>query len=187
MTRDFKHALLAIALLAAFGALAMLAPEQLHWLLPLVAIGLGVAGTIPLLRRRALRKWLATRATLTRVDEREQTVIWPPTGKIVYCYPAVEYRYRVGESSYDADVVAPDLRDVRLPTHNGWGDPNDPAERPWHDWQAGGEVTVYYDPRDPRRSVLLREMTKPRRSHFHALIGAGVAVALAWMGVLYIM
>ena len=185
MSRDFAIALLVIAFIAVWGIVALLASAQIHWLLPVSAIGLCTAGAASLLRRRALRRWWMTNAMLTSYQEHEQKVIHGKSTTI-YCYPTAEYQYCVAETLYENDVVAQDIRDVRVHKFNGWGDLIDPATRPWHDWRTGGVLPVYFDPQAPQRAVLLRDMTPRRRSHFVALIAAGIAIALVWLGVLYI-
>lgn len=187
MSRNFKTALWVIALFVVWGMLALFAPAQLHLLLPAIAIALCASGYAALLRQRALQRWHTTNATLTAFEEREQEEISPPHSKFLYYYPYAEYEYRIGDTLYTSTVVALDMKGVRAPKHNGWGDLIDPATRPWHGWRAGDDVTAYVDPQDPQHAVLIRDISPRRRSSFHALIVGGVLIALVWLGLLNIL
>jgi len=173
-----------IALTAIAGVWIKFLPAQTHWLLPAMAIALFVAGALQLQRHWTQRRWQSTKATLTSFMECEEVVDGGRGIKATYLYPRVEYQYRVRDTLYTNDAVALDKKNVWMAAHNRWGDPIDPASRPWCDWQIGSELTVFIDPLDPRRAVLIRDITPRRRSHFLALIGAGIAIALVWFAVL---
>jgi len=175
---DLIKALGVLAFLAGSAALTLNAPAHAHWLLPAIAVALSTTGTVGLRRYLEYQRWQVAQATLTQFEEHSET---PAGTRVNYVYPMVEYEYRFGDALHTGNTVAHDKQNLWRAEFNAWGDASDRTRWPWHEWEVGGKVTVFIDPRSPQRSVLIRDLSARRRSHHVALVGAGIAVALAWL------
>jgi hypothetical protein len=146
-----------------------------------VAFLLGAALTTygVILAKRAARSrgWPSVRGRVVRSLVREETeLVRHPDEPPTMYHPQVRYEYVVDGREYAATRIA--LMD-RAASWRSY------ADRVIARYPYGREITVYYDPDDPRQAVLERDEAK-----FWAMcfVAGGVALvvgALAWVGLQY--
>jgi hypothetical protein len=120
----------------------------------LIALGLGVISVSSWLRYMSLRarEWPAARGRIIRS-------VLAPDAHDADASAEIAYEFVVGARQYRSTRLAYGL----LP-HDADSKAQRVAQFP-----VGREVAVYYDPRDPRRSVLWRD--EPSRWHWGVAIG----------------
>lgn len=119
---------------------------------------------------RVITSWPTTTGTLLKVSvgsARERIKY----SDISYVYPVASYQYAVQGCHYQSDRLCLDPKSSWLPTELA-------AFAPWKDWKPGTTVTVHFDKVPPTSSVLFPALHPRRRSHFLAMVLAGVLLIL---------
>lgn len=91
-----------------------------------------------------------------------------------YLIPQVRYRYFVGDSGINGEAVSFERRNVMVEAGS--------SDRYWSEWVAGRTVDVFVNPEEPTDAVLIPDLRPQRKSHYYALVLAGIL--LSAMGVL---
>lgn len=119
------------------------------------------------------RGWAKVQGTIKALAEAydEKTIFY---ATIKYFFPAVRYEYEYNGRKYLSDKVAIDKEDIWVPEVNLWGDRIREDEKFWRSWQLGTSVSVYVNPQHPDQSVLIKQVSRQRRSHYLALLIGGL-------------
>jgi hypothetical protein len=131
-------------------------------------------GAYPLIWRLRLRHWQEGSAELLELEEQIVAVAEARGQKSRYRFPRALYRYTVDGSTHEHDRVALDERDAWVVEMNVWGDPT-PAQAFWsRKLKPGDSVQVFFDPDHPGQPVLTKAMSPMPRSHYLAMLLAGL-------------
>jgi len=172
--------ILAAVILA--GIFTIARPDLAHYLLLLLATLLVFVGASKLKRYSDKKDWIQSAAVLETVVERSKAIIESQYGaKRKYLYPEVEYEYIHDGQKYKSTALAESIQDVWVPEINMLGEKTPEAKKPWRNWGPGLKVPVYINPKDPRQTVILNQLSQKRRSHHLALIVSGVLIFFAWL------
>lgn len=159
----------------------VLAPQQAHHLLLLIAALLVVKGLGSLLQYREQANWTEFEGKVISVSEREEEVAISKVSRLKYFYPEIEYEYVADGVTRRGKRVAFEKESLWVPEFDDWGDPLAEEKKWWLPLQPGDEVPVYVNPHNRDESVLIKDVSKARRSHHLALVAGGVLLALAWL------
>lgn len=170
-----------LVVLCGAAATAVWVPPASRLVLLFLGVTLVAGGAAPLLRGRALRHWRRHSALLTHVDERR--IEMPMAGSLPrrFRLPVMRYRYRVQDQTYAGDQVSLDPQSTWVGETDAWGDLTPDEYFWWRQFHAGDQVSVYVDPRDPRRAVLLRRPQSPWQSGALALLAGGAVLIGLWL------
>lgn len=130
------------------------------------------------------RRWRPVCATIVAVSQ-----AWADVPmrfmSLRYYYPLVEYAYEVDGAMYASTRVSFEKENVWQPAVDDWGGRNPRDEFFWSEWAEGSVIDVYVRPGSPRESVIVRDLSKKRRSHHMAILLAGVLVITLWALLVY--
>jgi len=102
-----------------------------------------------------------------------------------YYYPVVSYTYEVDGAMYASMRVCFEKENVWRPAVDDWGGRNQMDGFFWSEWAEGSVIDVYVRPGSPRESVIVRDLSRKRRSHHLAILLAGVLVITLWAFLVY--
>ena len=85
---------------------------------------------------------------------------------LLFLHPHVKYKYEVDGAQYVGEKVSLEKRNELIPGDN--------TDSYWDKWGPGENVVVYFNPLAPSESVLIPYLQSWRKSHYIALIVAGV-------------
>jgi hypothetical protein len=112
--------------------------------------------------------WIRGEACLLDVRIAEE-LIPARYGNLRYSYPRVTYSYSVGGNEYRNSKVSVEFMNTCV--HEDYA----PLEL-WFGWSKDQRVPLFYNPENPSESVLIKEPTANRRSHYMALFAAGTLI-----------
>lgn len=144
----------------------------------LLVFGIGLAflvwATANYWRYRRTRHWVPVTAKLLEV--RERTCLIPiGIARFPYLYPDVLYTYTFGETPFVGDRVSLEPKNIWVPDY-------EKKDAIWNDWAPGLTVEAYVDPNQPQNALLIRDMSRERRSHYAALFVSGcLIIALGFL------
>ena len=167
--------------MAAIYIVIRLFPSEAHYVVLAIGGTLLARGILPLRRYRAAATWVEVPAVITRVEECEHEIALSESAHEKYCYPSMEYEYRVDGRPYRARTVSFEKENVWVPMRDASGKPTAATARWWLAMAPGSEVSVFVNPRDVSQAVLVRALRKRRRSHHLALAAAGGLLISAWL------
>lgn len=85
-------------------------------------------------------------------------------------YPVVSYEYQVDGKSYKGKIASFDIRNLFKETNTFSGN----ESMPWDHWSENSVISVFYNPKSPCQSVLIRSLLPKRKSHYLALTITGL-------------
>lgn len=185
----FVVTVLAILLALGLAGLVTLAyPQQAHYLVLLISLGLLTYGVYKLWTAHNRAHWPRVTATLKTVNEESYTVVesqYGPPRK--YVFPVVEYEYELSGSKHQSNQVASDIKDIAVPEMDAWGQPSPDSMMFWRSWAAGYTIPAYVNPENKDEAVLVPQLNRERRSHFIALIIGGLLLLAVWCVLLFML
>lgn len=146
-------------------------------ILGVALVGLGVARMYPYLRSR---NWVAGTARVVSISELCAQVRLTYNVRIKYYFPKVEYEYKSEGSQLKSNRVSFEKQNVWVPEVDSWGSPADKTRVLWANWSKDSTIPIYINPNNPKESVIVRDLSKKRRSHHLAFITGGILLLLAW-------
>ena len=123
---------------------------------------------------RKANNWLNVTGKLIEIEQ--ATKVEPEVYNFrTYVFPVVKYEYLVNGELYEGNKVTFDKRNVfkekvSYPTYE--------RTMPWDSWREGVELDVFYNPKYPSESVLIRVLLPYRKSHYIALTVAGFLLVI---------
>ncbi len=118
----------------------------------------------------AANKWVKTEGVLTDISEGKFKELNLYSYPSVYLYPIAKYEFSVKGKTYSNSLVTFEIKNICKPFDNN--------EKLWGGWKKGANIDVYYNPLNPSESVLIPFMCPHRRSHYLAIITAGVILTV---------
>jgi hypothetical protein len=158
-----------VLLVGAAGIIAVTVPGQL--VLLIILIGVALVGWAYWINRpyQGARTWQRAEATLLEVGELARQVQMRYS-YITHVFPSVSFRYEVYGVHYLGSAASFENENIWVPEY-------DRKTALWAEWAPGMTVPAYYNPSKPAQAVLIRELSRERRSHHAALFVAGILVA----------
>ena len=154
-----------------------LAPDSAHYVVLIMGMTLCFFGGKPLLRYREIHSWVESEGVLLRIDEVTEEVP-DDHGPIVYYFPAVEYEYSLDGENYQGNKVSVEKQNVWITSEmSAWGII---TPKWWGKLEAGDKVPVFINPNNPTESMLIKNLSKARRSHHLALVVSGIILMVIW-------
>jgi len=114
------------------------------------------------------KKWHKTQGKLIEVTHgsfQELNLYSSPT---VFSYPSATYTYTINNKPYKNNIVTFE--------RNNLFKIKNIDKSFWDEWKAGDNIEVYYNPSNHTESALVPNMSKKRRSHYLALVVAGLLI-----------
>lgn len=180
---DIKLALISIKLIG-FLCIAFLvvtyAPHYAHHLLFILGGALIFLGANPLIKYKGQAKWVEKKGIIKSIREHEEEVSYRFI-RVKYYYPAVEYEYMAKGAMHLGKTVSFEKENVWVCEVDNWGVPIPKEKRWWSSLKPGDEISVYVNPQDECMSVLIKDVTKLRRSHHLAVLASGIIISLIWL------
>lgn len=156
-------------------------PQYAHHLLLVIALALVVIGAGSLLKYKSQQNWIESKAKLLSSEEQEEEIAISQYSKLKYYYPIIEYAYAANGKSYTGTTLSHEKENLWVPEVNNWGDPTPAKDRWWSSLKPGDVIPVYINPQDHSEAVLVKDVTKARRSHHLALLTGGILIGLLWL------
>jgi len=156
-------------------------PQHAHHILLLASALLIALSFGYLLKYKQTESWVESSATIVSVEERKETKDGNLGEGRIYYYPMIKYEYSVNGSRHIGESVSLEKKNVWVPETNSWLDPTPIEKRWWLKLKPGEKITVYTNPREHNESVLIRGLSKSRRSHHYAVLVSAVLLAFLWL------
>lgn len=159
----------------------MLFPDQKHHVLLLIAIfflSLGLYGLTPYINAQ---NWIATNSLIKSIDETSEQVKEQKYTMTTYFYPSIEYSYEYNGKLYVNNKVSFDKKNIWTTGYNNWGDKLKETEKFWHNWKPGDTINIFVNASKPDQAVIIRELTKHRKSHHYAMVATGAIMFCIWL------
>jgi hypothetical protein len=93
------------------------------------------------------------------------------TGKIILFYPRIRYEYIVNNKSYISELISFDKESTKYKS-------KDELTAFINKLINVNNVNVYYNPKNPSKSVLIRFLSKDRYQHFNVLFISGAIIII---------
>ncbi|MES9970737.1 MAG: DUF3592 domain-containing protein [Candidatus Thiodiazotropha sp.] len=174
-----------IALLCIAFLILAFFPHYAHHLLLVLAAALAISGAGSLLKYKSQRNWIESKADLLSCGEQVEEVHVSEYSKLKHYYPIIDYAYSVDGKSYTGNSASNEKENLWVPEVNSWGDPTPASDRWWSSLKPGDNVPVFINPRDHSEAVLVKDVTKARRSHHLALLIGGILIGLIWLALVF--
>ncbi len=147
-------------------------------ILGVALIALGVGRMIPYLRAR---NWVSETARVLSITELGSEVWLTYNMRMKYCFPQIQYEYLSQGGAHKSNRVSFEKQNIWVPEVDGWGNPTDKTKRFWAGWSKDSNIPIYINPNNPRESVIIRVLSKRRRSHHLAFIAGGIFILFVWV------
>ena len=89
-------------------------------------------------------------------------------------YPVITYEYVVNNVTYQGHNPSFDMRNLFKETNSAFGG----TTMIWESWKNDSIIEIFYNPRKPTESVIIRSLLPNRRNHYLALTVAGVLLVV---------
>lgn len=162
---------------AAFAGLVVVLLGGEAWLV-LVAGGAGLAGlgAYWLWHARQSQRWTRTTGVIESSTISEYSVAVSKISRQTYFFPEVVFTYTAHGRPFSSTRAALDTRSI-------WSPDKKFIERMVQQFPPGAEVSVYVRPGKPDVAVIFPGLSAHRRSHYLALLVAGILLAALGYGV----
>ena len=126
---------------------------------------------------KSLETWTEVPAKIDRIKEVSTFIFqhtFSSTSLDVY-YPVVDYSYSYKGKKYESRIVSLDLSNIWIPMGS-----NEVTTRYdyrfWYSWRKGLKVKAYVNPIKPKKSILIKQMSKTYQETNKSLFVAGILI-----------
>ena len=126
---------------------------------------------------KSLETWVEVPATIEKIKEVSTFVFQHSLSSIsldLY-YPVVDYSYSYKGVKYESRVVSLDISNIWIPMRS-----NEVTRRYdhrfWYTWKKGLKINAYFNPTKPKKSVLIKKMSKTYQETNKSLFVAGILI-----------
>ena len=101
----------------------------------------------------------------------EEEPHYEDTGKIILYYPSIRYEYIVNDKRYISELMSFDKKSTKYKN-------KDELTRFINKLINVKDVNVYYNPKKPSKSILIKSLSKDRYKHFNVLFISGAIIII---------
>jgi hypothetical protein len=166
-------------LIAVLGSIAIF-PEYGLYVMFLFAICLFLSGFMAIVKYKDANSWIESVAVINTIDESSEEIV---EGHVTttYHYPEISYEYCLNKNTYRSNKVSFEKKNIWRTKEDIWGyEPLNPNWW-WQDLKKGDKHQVFVNPKDITDSVLIKDLSKKRKSHHLALMISGVFLGVICM------
>ena len=156
---------------------AVLVPEYGIHVLFLFSIGFFVAGAWSILKYKDTENWKESVATIKTVEECSEEV-WEERSCKTFYFPKIEYVYNFEDKYFESDKVSLEKKNIWKTKIDVWGYEPPGQKWWWRGLKPGDKLQVFINPNDYKDSVLIKELSKLRGSHYKALVASGLLLGI---------
>lgn len=115
-----------------------------------------------------IKSWESDIGSVQKVSVEEE-IHFEDTGKIILYYPKIQYKYTVKSKDYFSELISFDQSSIKYKDA-------DELKDFLNTLISKNSINVYYNPKKPSRSVVIRDLSKKRHQHFVVLFISGLII-----------